>query len=316
MATVPGAMLLCASSPYARRGALWDAPTASTTARTAWCSVWQAPTRTMNPTVPQRSSTRPTRRTRRARRPSTAPSSAPTSRAYITREAVEAVASPRRPRARARGRVPVSSPSSIPAVARADSITLAIAHGEGDRAVLDVVREASPPFSPEGVVSRVRGAAQDLPRHEGARRPLRRRVAARAVPQARHHVRPAEKPKSDLYRDVLPLLNSGKVELLDDRPARRATVGLERRTARGGKDSIDHAPGAHDDLANCAAGVIHSVLSEASRPRPSVSMFGPQIFDSYGRIGGQPAFETPMPRTKLPHEFEAEMNKEMTDAVK
>ena len=25
MATIPGAMLLCASSPYARRGALWDA---------------------------------------------------------------------------------------------------------------------------------------------------------------------------------------------------------------------------------------------------------------------------------------------------
>ena len=25
----------------------------------------------------------------------------------------------------------------------------------------------------------------------------------------------AEKPKSDLYRDVLPLLNSGRVELLD-----------------------------------------------------------------------------------------------------
>jgi hypothetical protein len=25
MATIPGAMMLCASSPYARRGALWDA---------------------------------------------------------------------------------------------------------------------------------------------------------------------------------------------------------------------------------------------------------------------------------------------------
>jgi hypothetical protein len=25
---------------------------------------------------------------------------------------------------------------------------------------------------------------------------------------------------------------------------------LERRTSRGGRDSIDHAPGAHDDLAN------------------------------------------------------------------
>jgi hypothetical protein len=28
MSTIPGAMLLCASSPYARRGALWDAPQA------------------------------------------------------------------------------------------------------------------------------------------------------------------------------------------------------------------------------------------------------------------------------------------------
>jgi hypothetical protein len=33
-------------------------------------------------------------------------------------------------------------------------------------------------------------------------------------------------------------------------------VGLERRTARGGRDSIDHAPGAHDDLANAVAGAL------------------------------------------------------------
>ena len=29
-------------------------------------------------------------------------------------------------------------------------------------------------------------------------------------------------------------------------------VGLERRVSRAGKDSIDHAPHGHDDLANCA----------------------------------------------------------------
>jgi hypothetical protein len=29
-----------------------------------------------------------------------------------------------------------------------------------------------------------------------------------------------------------------------------------RRTARGGRDSIDHAPGAHDDLANSACGAL------------------------------------------------------------
>jgi hypothetical protein len=31
---------------------------------------------------------------------------------------------------------------------------------------------------------------------------------------------------------------------------------LERRTARGGKDSIDHSPGQHDDVANAVAGAL------------------------------------------------------------
>jgi len=53
MAQFPNATLLVGSSPYARRGALWDA-------FHRWYGkchaplVWQAATRTMNPTVPQR----------------------------------------------------------------------------------------------------------------------------------------------------------------------------------------------------------------------------------------------------------------------
>ena len=31
-------------------------------------------------------------------------------------------------------------------------------------------------------------------------------------------------------------------------------VGLERRVSRAGKDSIDHAPHGHDDVANAVAG--------------------------------------------------------------
>jgi hypothetical protein len=38
--------------------------------------------------------------------------------------------------------------------------------------------------------------------------------------------------------------------------------GLERRTARGGRDSIDHPPGAHDDLANSAAGAVASAINQ------------------------------------------------------
>jgi hypothetical protein len=34
--------------------------------------------------------------------------------------------------------------------------------------------------------------------------------------------------------------------------------------ARGGKDSIDHAPGGHDDLANAACGALVEVTSGSS----------------------------------------------------
>jgi hypothetical protein len=52
------------------------------------------------------------------------------------------------------------------------------------------------------------------------------------------------------------LVNSRRVELLDLAKLQSQLIGLERRTARGGRDSIDHAPGAHDDVANCAAGAL------------------------------------------------------------
>jgi hypothetical protein len=72
------------------------------------------------------------------------------------------------------------------------------------------------------------------------------------------------KPKSDLYRDLLPAINSRMVDLLDDARLFAQIVGLERRTARGGKDSIDHAPDAHDDLANSVAGVVDVLTADNS----------------------------------------------------
>jgi hypothetical protein len=61
----------------------------------------------------------------------------------------------------------------------------------------------------------------------------------------------------------LPLINSCRVDLLDDRKAIAQLVGLERRTARSGKDSIDHAPGGHDDRINSIAGSVVMAASGA-----------------------------------------------------
>ena len=64
----------------------------------------------------------------------------------------------------------------------------------------------------------------------------------------------SDKTKSDLYRDLLPLLNSGRIVLPKSERLVNQLCGLERRVARSGKDSIDHAPSSKDDIANSVAG--------------------------------------------------------------
>lgn len=179
--------------------------------------------------------------------------------AFVTREVVERATIPERlelPRVTG-----VSYHAFVdPSGGSADSMTLAVAHGEERDgqwiAVLDAIREARPPFSPEGVVRDFAGVLKGYgvttvtgDRYAGEW--PRERFAVHGVAYE-----PAEKPKSDLYRDFLPLLNSGRVELLDLPRLHAQLLGLERRTARGGRDSIDHAPGGHDDVCNAAAGAL------------------------------------------------------------
>jgi hypothetical protein len=68
-----------------------------------------------------------------------------------------------------------------------------------------------------------------------------------------------------IYGELLPILNSGRAELLDHPRLTTQLCGLERRTARGGRDSIDHAPGGHDDLANAAAGALVAAAGQLSK---------------------------------------------------
>src|SRR3546814_6508614 len=80
-----------------------------------------------------------------------------------------------------------------------------------------------------------------------------------------------EQPKSQLYQDMLPVLNSRRVELLDVSGLAVQIANLERRTARGGRDSIDHPPNGHDDLANAVAGLIGLCVRPIEAP---VAAFG------------------------------------------
>lgn len=256
LGTIPDSILLNASSPYRKRGVLWDGFRRHYGKDDARVLVWKAPTLVMNPKLD------PTI-------VSDAYEADPDSAAaeygaefrsdlsdFVSREVVDACIVPGRHELPRIGGFNRHVAFVDPSGGSADSMTLAIAHRGTDGAVLDAIREVKPPFSPEQVVLDFAALlkAYGLSEVTGDR-------YAGEWPRERFRVHGvtyqlSEKPKSSIYLDALPLLNSGKLELLDSKVLVSQLCGLERRTARGGRDSIDHAPGGHDDVANAALGAL------------------------------------------------------------
>ena len=154
-----------------------------------------------------------------------------------------------------------------PSGGRNDSFTLAIAHREGDKAVLDLIEEEAPPFSPDAVVEKFARILKSYRLHEvvgdkyAGLWPTERFEA--------HGIKyvPSDMPKSEIYRTVLPLITGKTVELLNHHRMVTQFCSLERRVGRGGRDSIDHPNGSHDDVANCVAGAL-SLVDMNHRPQP------------------------------------------------
>jgi hypothetical protein len=151
-----------------------------------------------------------------------------------------------------------------------DSMTLAISHRERDgTAVLDLIRESRPPFNPESVVAEF-AAMLGLYRVSRVYGDAYGGAFVEAPFRAHNIVYQLAKrddkfvSKSELYRDCLPLLNAGKARLLDNPRLVQQLCSLERRTGRGtGRDSIDHPPGLHDDVANAVCGAL--VFAQAKK---------------------------------------------------
>jgi hypothetical protein len=278
MATVPGALLLGISSPYSRRGVLYDAYRRHYGVDGDPVLVWQADTRSMNPTVDPEV-------IRRASEEDEASASAEYGaqfrrdiESFVAREAVDAVVVPER-----RELPPVDGVQyqafTDPSGGSSDSMTLCVAHAENGSAVLDAIREVRPPFSPEVVVQ---DFADTLKRYRVSQVRGDRYGAEWVSEQFRKvgiTYRPAEKAKSDIYREFLPAINSQTVELLDHPKLIAQLCALERRTARGGRDSIDHPPNGHDDLVNAAAGVVELTLRRARGLTPS-DLYGEPLTDT------------------------------------
>jgi hypothetical protein len=262
MATVPGALLLMGSTPYARTGETWRIYQRYFGEDDPHVIVFNADTATMNPQVPADFIARAFEEDA-----TEAASEYGDGGRVVFRTDVQAFLDPEALRAVVmEGRRELPPMAGVkysafcdPSGGSQDSMTIAIAHREGDVAVLDAIREIRPPFDPDSVTRdfaallKTYGLSKVVGDRYGGSWPAERFKAHGITYE------PSSRVKSDIYKETLPLINAGRVALLDSPVLFRQFVRLERRVARGGKDSIDHPKQERDDVANAAAGALVEV---------------------------------------------------------
>jgi hypothetical protein len=259
LASIPGAMLLIASSPYAKRGELYAAFRRHYGRDGARVLVWKADTATMNASIDPAIIAEAYESDPEAAKAEYGAQFRDDLADFVNKETVDAVTM------WGRAELPpipgvAYSAFCDPSGGVSDAMTLAIGHlGGGDMCILDALLEVRPPFDPEAAVAscsmllRRYGVSTVTGDHYAGEWPV-----ARFREHGIEFVQSA-RAKSALYQDLLPLLNAGRIELLDLPRLSAQLCGLERRTARSGKDSIDHVPGGHDDVANAVAGVLVNI---------------------------------------------------------
>lgn len=293
LATIPNSLLLMLSSPYAAAGELFQAVERSFGQEDSYCLVWNSDSLSMNPNnktlrrdVERRWQTDPIRAASEYGRDGHVTFRSPIE-AFVAPEVVAA--------STVAGRLELPPLAGIHYVAFADpsggvrdSFALSLAHLEdGGRAVLDLIRERKPPFSPDSVVAEY----SEVLRTYGCADVTADKYAAQWVVEAfeRHGIRLLHSalPKSDLYAELIGPLNSGRIELLDNPMLHSQLLRLERRTGTGGRDRIDHKKGGKDDLINSAAGALTLALGASGKKKkqPVVWSLGA------GHVGGASSAE-------------------------
>ena len=251
MATLNG-KLLALSSPYSKRGELWNTYRRYF-GKPGSILVAQAPTLTMNPSLPKRVVDEAMERDPEAASAEYMAEFRSDLETFLLREVVDAAVR--------------SGPLELPhdrqhryfafvdpAGGGQDEYCLAIGHKEGDDTVVDLLRAR------RGVPAEITAEYAALLKSYRIHKVTGDKYAGSwpADEFKKHDIKytSSEKPKSGLYLDLLPALNSGRVELPPGDRLVNQLISLERRTARSGRDSIDHAPGGHDDRANVVAGLV------------------------------------------------------------
>jgi hypothetical protein len=152
MATIPEAKFLVISSPYAKYGVLFEAHHRYYGRDDAPVLVWQADTRTMNPTISEQFIQAEIERDPEAARSEWLAQFREDVEAAFSLEAIESCV--------IRGRTELAAAQRIsyfaftdPSGGRRDQWAVSVAHRSGENAIVDFVRAWKPPFDPSLVVA-------------------------------------------------------------------------------------------------------------------------------------------------------------------
>lgn len=271
-----GGLLFMYSSPWAKRGALWDSfkrhygPDGDPAVL-----VVKADSRTMNPSLPQRVVDRAYEQDSFRAQAEYGAEFRDGISQLLTAEIVDAAVDTgvfERPYdASHRQYFGFCDPSG----GSADSFTLSISHAEGKVAVIDVLREVKPPFSPEAVVDEFCEILKDYkitsvtgdryagewPREQFRKRGIEYRLSSRTA--------------SEIFNDSVALFNSSCIAMVDNPGLVSQLTQLERRVSRGGKPNISHPPHGHDDAAVAVCG---AALMATGKVAPKMTWAAPVFY--------------------------------------
>lgn len=251
-----GGMLIGFSSPYARRGLLYEKHRKHY-GTDGEVLVVQGGTRDFNPTLPAHVIEEAEQDDPEAARSEWHGLFREEIEGFITRDTVEASTRPdplelpynRRFTYRA-----FTDPAGGGTSKSADEFTVAIGHLEENRFIIDLVRGQR--GTPANIVAEY---AELLKSYKVRKVSLDRYGGSVFADEFKRHGIEAEHSpmnRSELYQNALPLMNSNRVELPPCARLQTQLITLERRTARSGKITIDHPPGGHDDRCNSALGLV------------------------------------------------------------
>jgi hypothetical protein len=142
-----------------------------------------------------------------------------------------------------------------------DAYTIAIAHREGTRYVVDVVRGRQGPFEPAELTKEYAALAKQYRCHGVTGDKYGAEWVASAWRNCGIVYTSSLLTASEMYLEVLPCFTRQLLALPDHPTLLRELRLLERSPARLKREQVTHPRGAHDDYANAVCGAVYGLAS-------------------------------------------------------